>query len=73
MEYISRSCSSINREKVIYDSSRDVKQQFVHNRMRFYQANFEQNILFGPCMSCMNYHLTAKCKTEKRKSTFFIF
>ena len=48
IQYISRSCSSLNGEKVIYDSSRKVKQQFAERRMRFYLANFEQNILFGP-------------------------
>ena len=48
LQYISRPYSSRNGEKVIYDSSRKVNLLLVHRRMRFYQANFEQNFLFGP-------------------------
>ena len=51
-----------NGEKVIHDSSRKVKQQFVHRRMRFYLAYFEQNILSGHFQL---HHLTAKYKCEK--------
>ena len=57
-------------KKVIYDfSSREVMQEFAHRRMQFYEANFEQNILFG------HFHLTAKYKAEKciAKETFFKF
>ena len=44
-------------------------QEFAHRRMQFYEANFEQNILFG------HFHLTAKCEAEKciAKETFFKF
>ena len=46
-------------KKVIYDfSSREVKQEFA-DRMRFYQANFEQNILFGHFQL---YKLSSYCK-----------
>ena len=55
----SRLCSSLNGEKVIYDSSRRVKQQFTYRRMRFYLANFEQNILFG---SFQLYELSSDCE-----------
>ena len=55
----SRLCSSLNGEKVIYDSSRRVKQQFTYRRMRFYLANFEQNILFGPFQL---YELSSDCE-----------
>ena len=51
-----------NGEKVIYDSSRKVKQQFVHRTMRFYLAYFEQNILSGHFQL---HHLTAKYKCKK--------
>ena len=48
LKYITRLYSFINCEKVIYVSSRIVKQQFVHRRMRFYRDDFDKNILFGP-------------------------
>ena len=65
LQYISRPCNSLNGEKVIYDSSTKVKQQFAQRIMGFYLAKFEKNILFGP-FQLYNYHLTAKHKTEKR-------
>ena len=64
LPYVSRLYSFLNGEKLTYGSSRKVKQQFSHRKIRLYLANFEQNILFGTFQS-MNYHLIAKYKTEK--------
>ena len=57
--YTSRPCSFVNFKKVISDSSRKVKQQFSHRRMRFYVVNFEQNILLGPFQL---YELSPYCE-----------
>ena len=43
----------------IYDSSRKVKQQFAQRRMQFYQAKFQQSILFGPSKL---YELSSYCE-----------
>ena len=51
--------------KVIYDSSRKVKQQLAHRRMRLYLASFEK-IFYLALFRCTNYHLTARYKTGKR-------
>ena len=46
--------------KVIYDSSRKVKQQFAHRRVQFYLASLEQNILFGAVLQL--YELLSYCE-----------
>ena len=59
---------------VTYGSRRKVNQQFAHRKMWFYVANFEQNVLYGR-ISCMNFYLIAKYKTEtlSRSKLFFNF
>ena len=39
--------------------------KLAHRRMWFYQANFEQDILFGPFQLHISFHLTVKYKAGK--------
>ena len=47
------------------------KQQFTHRRMRFYQANFEQNILFAPIQLHELSSYFELYKPEKLIANFF--